>query len=144
MSYTSKYYLCEAEYSCIAYLILLLSSQSILSIDYNTGILPFRPGGDMKYHTHAIILVLSASLALLTACASNTLTATSSALSSSQGAALVQERCTACHDISRVEGSRFSASEWKTVVDQMIARGAQLSPDEETVVVSWLASNYGN
>ncbi len=99
----------------------------------------------MKYHSYAIILVWFAFLVLLTACSSGTpaTITSSSALSSSQGATLVQERCTVCHDISRVKGSRFSAAEWKTVVDQMIAKGAQLSPDEETVVVSWLAANYG-
>ncbi len=99
----------------------------------------------MKYQTHVIILVLFALLVLLTACSSGTPMATdsSSASTSSQGATLVQERCTVCHDISRVEGSRFSATGWKTVVDQMIANGAQLTPDEETAVVSWLAANYG-
>ncbi len=93
-----------------------------------------------------LFLLLCAIFILLAACSSGTPTATnsSSASTSGQGATLVQERCTVCHDISRVEGSRFSATGWKTVVDQMIAKGAQLTPDEETVVVQWLAANYGN
>ncbi len=93
-----------------------------------------------------LLLLLFALFILLAACSSGTVAATNSASAStsSQGATLVQDRCTVCHDISRVEGSRFSATQWKTVVDQMIAKGAHLTPDDETVVVQWLAANYGN
>jgi hypothetical protein len=42
-----------------------------------------------------------------------------------------------------VESSRLSAAEWGALVDQMIARGAQLTPAEKTVVVSYLAANFG-
>jgi cytochrome c-type biogenesis protein CcmH/NrfF len=98
----------------------------------------------MKTHFAIIILTLF-TLLFVTACSTSPATATtsSSTATSNEGAALVQERCTVCHSLSRVENARFTASDWKSVVDQMIARGARLTPDEETVVVSWLAANYG-
>lgn len=55
----------------------------------------------------------------------------------------VQERCSKCHPLTRVESTRHSAAEWKTIVDLMISRGAQLTPEEETVVVDYLATNFG-
>lgn len=101
----------------------------------------------MKTRLFYIIPGLMALLILLVACSSSaviTTTLSPSSTSSVDGASLVQERCTACHSLSRVQNARFSAAEWKTVVDLMISRGAQLTPDEETVVVNWLAVNYGN
>ncbi len=101
----------------------------------------------MKIRLYAVILTLTLLLLYLAACSSSTpapTKASPTSASSLDGAALVQERCTACHPISRVEGARFSAADWKTVVDTMIARGAQLSPQEEIAVVSYLAANYGN
>jgi hypothetical protein len=59
------------------------------------------------------------------------------------GATLVQERCSVCHPLARIESSKHTASDWKTIVDLMISRGAQLTPDEETVVVNYLASKFG-
>jgi len=84
-------------------------------------------------------------LVFAVACSSGTAASTvAPAMTASQeGATLVSERCTACHSISRVESSRLSAAEWGALVDQMIARGAQLTPAEKTVVVSYLAANFG-
>jgi cytochrome c5 len=60
-----------------------------------------------------------------------------------EGATLVQQRCTVCHSITRVESAHHSASQWQSIVDSMIRRGAQLTPEEETVVVNYLAATYG-
>ncbi len=101
----------------------------------------------MKTRLYTIILALTFLLFFLAACSSSTpapTTALPVSATALDGAALVQERCTVCHPISRVESARFSAADWKTVVDTMIARGAQLSPQEEIAVVSYLAANYGN
>ena len=56
---------------------------------------------------------------------------------------MVQQRCTVCHSITRVESAHHSASQWQSIVDSMIRRGAQLTPEEETVVVNYLAATYG-
>lgn len=100
----------------------------------------------MESRTLIIFLSLLVFVLAFTACASSASSPVPSpaATTSPGGATLVQERCTACHPLSRVESARYSAAEWKTIVDTMIARGAQLTPEEETVVVSYLAANFGN
>jgi cytochrome c-type biogenesis protein CcmH/NrfF len=100
--------------------------------------------------TFLIIILLSSTLI---ACSSSTPTTTSEPPSSTissapststlDGATLVQQRCTVCHSLSRIESSHHSATEWQTIVDSMIQRGAQLTPEEETVVLNYLAANYG-
>ncbi len=98
----------------------------------------------MKNRGLGIILSLSSLLIFITACASGVSTITTPVVtSSSDGASLVQVRCTACHPIDRIMGAHYSTTEWKSIVDQMIANGAQLSPEEESVVVQWLAAHYG-
>ncbi len=85
-------------------------------------------------------------LFVTTACSSGsslTSTATPSSTSALDGASLVQERCSVCHPLTRVESSRHTATEWKTIVDTMIGRGAQLTAPEETVVVEYLSANFG-
>ena len=99
----------------------------------------------MKYRFF-LILTLLAAMIITSACASAVVITSASPTSSStsnDGATLIQERCTACHPLSRVENARFSAANWKIVVDTMIARGAQLTPEEETIVVNYLATKYG-
>jgi len=36
----------------------------------------------------------------------------------------------------------MTADQWKTTVDQMINRGAQLNPQEEQTLITYLAQNY--
>jgi cytochrome c-type biogenesis protein CcmH/NrfF len=102
-------------------------------------------GGDMKKSTQFLVILVVAMAVFATACSSNTATSTTAPAStaSQEGAALVQDRCTACHNLSRVESLRLSASDWSTVADQMISRGAKLTPAEKTIVVNYLATNYG-
>jgi cytochrome c-type biogenesis protein CcmH/NrfF len=100
--------------------------------------------------TFLIIILLSSTLI---ACSSSTPTTTSEPPSSTissapststlDGATLVQQRCTVCHSLSRIESSHHSATEWQTIVDSMIQRGAQLTPEEETAVLNYLAATYG-
>ncbi len=100
----------------------------------------------VKFRLKDISWICLVTLIVVTACSSAASTGTISPGTSTvaiDGATMVAERCTACHSISRVEGARFSATEWKTVVDTMIAKGAQLTPDEESIVVKYLAANYG-
>lgn len=99
----------------------------------------------MRTRVIALSLLLLTIVIIVTACssgASNT-TTTPVVTSNLDGATLVQERCSVCHSLSRVEGSRHTTADWKTIVDLMISRGAQLTPEEETVVVNYLAANFG-
>jgi cytochrome c-type biogenesis protein CcmH/NrfF len=100
----------------------------------------------MKKRALAVIPLLFVLLVLASACASTeTIAATLSpiTLKGLDAVTLVEERCTVCHSLNRIQTARYSAADWKTVVDTMITRGAQLSPEEESVVVDWLVANYG-
>lgn len=55
---------------------------------------------------------------------------------------LVETRCVSCHDIGRVETAKKSADEWKANVERMVAKGAQLSAEEQAVVIEYLAKTY--
>lgn len=96
----------------------------------------------MKKHWHALPLALMILVFFLAACSS------ASSNSSTQeiiqdGATLLQERCAVCHPLSRVTAQHLSADEWKSVVDSMVKRGASLTPEEETILIDYLAANLG-
>jgi len=59
-----------------------------------------------------------------------------------QGATLLNERCTQCHSLSRVKNSGHTLDEWKTIVAQMVQMGAQLTPQEEDTLAQYLAQTY--
>lgn len=98
----------------------------------------------MKNHWIAIFIALLAILVFATACTPGSSTsATPATTSSLDGATLVQERCSVCHQLSFIERSKHTAADWQIIVNMMISRGAQLTPEEETIVVSWLTANFG-
>jgi cytochrome c5 len=100
--------------------------------------------------TFLILIILSSTLV---ACSSSTPTIASepaaSTLSSApststlDGTTLVQQRCTVCHTISRIETAHHSLAQWQAIVDSMVQRGAQLTTSEESTVVNYLAATYG-
>jgi mono/diheme cytochrome c family protein len=57
----------------------------------------------------------------------------------------VGEVCVACHTniLRMVQIHKESPGEWRDTVYSMIARGAQLSPDEIEAVIAYLAANSG-
>lgn len=84
----------------------------------------------------------SSSTSATTIPATSAPTAESNTSSTMDGQALLQERCTVCHSLDRVEREHETADEWKTTVDRMISNGAQLDPQEEQVLVDYLAQTY--
>jgi cytochrome c5 len=60
-----------------------------------------------------------------------------------EGEVLLEERCTACHTLDRVERAQKTQEEWVTTVERMIGLGAQLSESEKTTLVDYLAETYG-
>ena len=58
------------------------------------------------------------------------------------GATLLQERCTACHTLSRVEQAKHTRAEWEQTVARMVGKGAKLSADEQTTLIDYLAETY--
>jgi cytochrome c5 len=57
---------------------------------------------------------------------------------------LLEERCTVCHTLDRVEGAQKSREGWESTVDRMIEYGAQLTDDERSVLIDYLVATYGN
>jgi hypothetical protein len=59
------------------------------------------------------------------------------------GETLLQERCTVCHSLNRVEQAQKSSEEWQQNVTRMMNKGAKLSEHEKTVLVEYLTETYG-
>jgi len=58
------------------------------------------------------------------------------------GQALMQERCTICHDLGRVQQAKKTQDAWKTTVERMVGKGAQLTQAEQDAVIKYLAKTY--
>jgi hypothetical protein len=97
----------------------------------------------MKTRAIAILISILALIVLVTACSSGATSTPPASTTALDGATLVQARCSACHSLTRVERMKYTAADWKKIVDLMISRGAKLTPAEETLAVNYLATNFG-
>jgi cytochrome c5 len=105
----------------------------------------------MKTKIYTLMVVVLAITFLVAACSSGSssnttapssnTTAPSNNTTTLDGAALFQERCSVCHRLPT--NASGTADQWKTVVDSMVARGAKLTPEEQTAVIDYLAATYG-
>jgi hypothetical protein len=91
-----------------------------------------------KFFLASLLIMVLLTGILLTACGSST-TSSSAPL---DGQALLQQRCTVCHDISGLSQLHGNSQQWKGLVDQMISRGAKLNSQEEQKLVDYLAQTY--
>jgi cytochrome c5 len=55
------------------------------------------------------------------------------------GEALLQTKCTVCHDLERVLEEDADAVGWAAIIDEMIAKGAQVSDDEAAAIAEYLS-----
>ena len=91
----------------------------------------------------SIILLVVLGGTLLASCGSSgTAASNSSAGSAAAGQALMQDRCSVCHSLTRVVSAQKTADQWKITVDRMINQGAQLTSQEEQTLIDYLAQNY--
>ena len=60
----------------------------------------------------------------------------------SDGKALVEERCSTCHDLARITSAKKTRDEWQANVERMVDKGAQLSAEEQAVVIDYLTEAY--
>jgi hypothetical protein len=60
-----------------------------------------------------------------------------------KGRELVVEACTACHTLDRVKSQRLTSEEWRQTIAGMLSEGVPLTDDEVTLVVDYLARNFG-
>jgi hypothetical protein len=59
-----------------------------------------------------------------------------------KGLDLINERCGFCHSTAQVFASRKTQPDWAATVQAMADRGAEVSPDEQKVIVDYLSKNY--
>ena len=86
------------------------------------------------------LLVIAATV--VTACGSTSGGPTEEPVSI-DGETLLQERCTECHGLERTTSAEKTRAEWDETVTRMMDRGAELSDEEKTVLVDYLAETYG-
>lgn len=93
-----------------------------------------------------IVLVLAFALlvTVLAACGGTsdgtTDGATDGAMPTLDGATLLESRCTTCHNLDRVDQKELDFAGWVALIDDMIGKGAQLTPEEKTVLADYLAN----
>ena len=58
----------------------------------------------------------------------------------SEAEILIDERCSTCHSANKVYSENLSQEEWSDVFDDMIAKGADVSEAEKTIMIDWLVS----
>ena len=56
---------------------------------------------------------------------------------------VINERCSTCHTTASVFNQHRTADDWAATVQLMVDRGADLSPDDMTMVIDYLAANFG-
>jgi cytochrome c5 len=59
------------------------------------------------------------------------------------GKAILEQKCTACHDTGRISGQKKTKDAWIDTVSRMMDKGASLSGDDFDTVIDYLAKNYG-
>ena len=57
--------------------------------------------------------------------------------------ALFLDACTACHTLERVRAQRLSKEEWRPLIAGMLSEGVPLTDDETSLLVDYLAENFG-
>lgn len=55
------------------------------------------------------------------------------------GAALLQAKCTVCHNLDRVNAQDLDAVGWAAIIDEMIAKGAKVSEAEAAAIAEYLS-----
>ena len=53
-----------------------------------------------------------------------------------------KELCGGCHNLQKVVQSRKTPQEWERTVNDMLARGAQIFPDEAEKITKYLTQSF--
>jgi hypothetical protein len=68
---------------------------------------------------------------------------TVAAHSKDRGRELVEDVCTYCHNLDRLRGKELSREEWRGLTKGMISEGAPVTDEELSMILDYLAKNYG-
>ena len=90
-----------------------------------------------------VVLTLLASV-LISACGGPTgeVSPTIGVETTLDGKTLLEERCTACHTLDRVESASKSAAGWGLNVREMVGKGAELNASEQEILIDYLSITY--
>jgi len=55
---------------------------------------------------------------------------------------VLEDTCTACHDLDLVSDQHLTKDEWQMVVTSMVAKGANLADKDAPMLVDYLAKTY--
>jgi len=66
-----------------------------------------------------------------------------SKLPDGEGKEVTERVCSACHGIETVVTERHTKAEWQKVSEDMVARGADATSGDVTVIVEYLTKNFG-
>jgi cytochrome c5 len=59
------------------------------------------------------------------------------------GKQILENACTACHTLARVQNLKLTKPEWQGMVDRMKGRGAEVSDEDTVALVDYLTKTYG-
>jgi putative heme-binding domain-containing protein len=77
-----------------------------------------------------------------TFCLTSTFVASAQSLPAGTGSAEFQRICSSCHAVNIATNQRMTRAEWAGLVNDMVSRGAQGSPEDLDKVVTYLAANF--
>jgi cytochrome c5 len=107
----------------------------------------------MRSTVLSLVVVMIVVIGLLAACApaapqaeppkaQPTAPPTVAAAPAGDGAALLNERCTVCHNLDRVKSAKKTSEQWAQTVSRMVGKGAKVNADEQKALVAYLAKTY--
>jgi competence protein ComEA len=64
-------------------------------------------------------------------------------LPAGKGRDALQQMCTNCHGLDQITSNHYSKKYWGSVVDDMVSRGAVGTDDQISLVIGYLARNFG-
>ena len=59
------------------------------------------------------------------------------------GKKLVAEICSFCHGLARLKDQSLTRDEWSNVIKGMISEGAPVTDEEFSLILDYLAKNFG-
>lgn len=58
----------------------------------------------------------------------------------SPGQALVEQKCTMCHTLDRVDSAKYDNAGWTATVERMVQNGLVVSADEKSAIIEYLST----
>jgi cytochrome c5 len=86
---------------------------------------------------------ISSLIAMVVVSSIATAQSTPSKLPDGEGKEVTERVCSGCHGIDVVVTERHTKAEWQKVSEDMVARGADATDADVTVIVQYLTKNFG-